>query len=199
MISRNRRTWNKQEKGRRKEEKNTRLNTEEGRVKRKKKNIISSWKMTTENFEFGWEKRRIRSRTKDRKGKMSENKKKIHKNGDGEKKERQWNMHEIEQKKKEKHWDRDIKKEWRKERKEKGERSKKRWTKRWKGKWWKKKVVKEKKVQKWSKKKVKQKNGKKEWSFFGLIFLWENWRDKKIKRNFKKSFEKKDDYLIQFF
>ena len=70
------------------------------------------------------------------------------------------------------------------------------------------KMVKEKrgegkKMQKWSKKKGET---KKEWEkrneVFWADFLWEKEklkREKNFKRNFQKSFEIKDDYLIQFF
>ena len=54
---------------------------------------------------------------------MRENKKKMHKSGDEEKK--------MSKHVKEKHWDREIKKEWRKQRKEK--KSEKGWTNRKEG------------------------------------------------------------------
>ena len=59
-------------------------------------------------------------------------------------------------------------------------------------KWWK-----IKKCKNDSRKKVKQKkNGKKDMKFFGLIFFVRKLkRQKNFKRNFKKSFEIKNDYL----
>ena len=109
--------------------------------------------------------------------------KKIHKNGDGEKKLRK---HVIEKRERET-LRQEIKKEWRKERREKGEKSKTGWTKEWKG-----KVNKEKSddrnrehVERWKRNK-KGRNKNKKWRFFlGWFFLWFKVKGEKDKKKQK--------------
>ena len=134
--------------------------------------------MTTENFNFFLVKKQRREKTWEEARKQRDQNQKRETEEKWVTTKREYATTAME-KKLRKHWDREIRKEWRNERKEKGEKSKKGWTKGWKEKVIKEKVMIENQEKCWKKKCDTEKglNRNKKWRFLGWIFS-----DKKVKR-----------------